>query len=160
MEAVQEKPAVNINPKLIVPFVNSVRSVFSTMVKVGTTVERPHLKTAPEPNYDVSGIIGFSGDVVGSVVVSFQASCAMKLVEAFAGMAMEMGSSDFCDAIRVSSEWRRECRSWPSPDPLAGTPTNPTTTIDASSTSVMLTRAATLTRARTTCDLTSPDSGL
>jgi chemotaxis protein CheX len=99
MEAVQEKPAITVNPKLIVPFVNSVRSVFSTMVKVGTTVERPHLKTAPEPNYDVSGIIGFSGDVIGSVVVSFQASCAMKLVEAFAGSAMEMGSADFCDAI-------------------------------------------------------------
>ena len=99
--AVQEKPAaaVEINPKLIVPFVNSVRSVFSTMVKVGTTVERPHLKNAPEPNYDVSGIIGFSGDIVGSVVVSFQAACAAKLVESFAGMPLEMGSSDFCDAI-------------------------------------------------------------
>ena len=99
MEAVQDKPPVTINPKLIVPFVNSVRSVFSTMVKVGTTVERPHLKNAPEPNYDVSGIIGFSGDVVGSVVVSFQAACAAKLVESFAGMPLEMGSSDFCDAI-------------------------------------------------------------
>jgi chemotaxis protein CheX len=99
MSVVTEKPPVTINPKLIVPFVNSVRSVFATMVKVATTVERPHLKNMPEPNYDVSGIIGFSGDIVGSVVVSFQASCAMKLVEAFAQMPLEMGTPDFCDAV-------------------------------------------------------------
>jgi chemotaxis protein CheX len=99
MEATQEKPATVINPKLIVPFVNSVRTVFSTMVKVGTTVERPHLKHQPEPAFDVSGIIGFSGDIVGSVVVSFQASCAVALVEAFCGMKMEMNTPDFADAI-------------------------------------------------------------
>ena len=34
---------------------------------------------------DVSGIIGFSGDVMGSVVLSFAKDTAMKLVSAFAG---------------------------------------------------------------------------
>ena len=97
--AVQNRPVATINPKLIVPFVNSVRNVFSTMVKVQTTVERPHVKHQAGPNYDVSGIIGFSGDITGSVVVSFQASCALKLVEAFAGVAVTMDSPDFCDAI-------------------------------------------------------------
>lgn len=102
MQATKDKPAgapASINPKLIVPFVNSVRSVFSTMVGVGTTVERPHLKSQPEPAYDVSGIIGFSGEIVGSVVVSFQAQCALKLVESFAGMKLEMTSGDFADAV-------------------------------------------------------------
>lgn len=88
-----------LNPKLIIPFVNSVREVFSTMVKVATTVERPHLKDVPAPSYDVSGIIGFSGEIVGSVVVSFQKEAALKLVESFAGMALGAETADFADAI-------------------------------------------------------------
>ncbi len=47
-----------INVRLIVPFVNSVRSVFATMVKTPTTVQRPFLKTDDTPHYDVSSIIG------------------------------------------------------------------------------------------------------
>ncbi len=90
---------VKINPKLIVPFVNSVRHVFATMIKVQTTVERPHLKDHPSVSYDVSSIIGFSGDIVGSVVVSFQRDAAAKLVTAFAGMDIDPDSADFADAV-------------------------------------------------------------
>ncbi len=99
--AVIETPAnpQAINPKLIIPFVNSVRQVFSTMVRTQTTIERPHIKVSPGTMYDVSAIIGFSGDLVGSVVVSFQGSAAMKLVEAFAGVELEMYSADFADAV-------------------------------------------------------------
>ncbi len=88
-----------INPKLIVPFVNSVRNVFATMVGVSTTMDRPRIKTDRAPAYDVSGIIGFSGDVIGTVVVSFQKCAAAKLVEAFAGMAVDPDSPDFADAV-------------------------------------------------------------
>lgn len=98
MPATQETP-VTINPKLIVPFVNSVRSVFSTMVGMATILDRPHVKAQPAPTYDVSSIIGFSGDVIGSVVVSFERSAAEKLVEAFAGAPMEFGTADFADAV-------------------------------------------------------------
>lgn len=94
-----QAPSPAINPKLIVPFVNSVRAVFSTMVGVQTTVGRPGLKAEPFPAYDVSSIIGFSGDVVGSVVVSFQMDAAAKLVAAFAGMEIPPESPDFADAI-------------------------------------------------------------
>ena len=90
---------VLINPKLIVPFVNSVRAVFSTMVGVATTVGRPHLKTQPATSYDVSGIIGFSGEVTGSVVVSFQMEAAAKLVNAFAGAEIDPEGPDFADAV-------------------------------------------------------------
>lgn len=88
-----------INPKLIVPFINSVRQVFATMVKIPTTVERPHLKTVPAPQYDVSAIVGFSGDVIGSVVVSFQQKAAVAMVSSFAGMPIDPATSDFADAV-------------------------------------------------------------
>lgn len=88
-----------VNPKLVVPFINSVRQVFATMVKVPTTVERPHFKSEPAPQYDVSSIIGFSGDIVGSVVVSFQKDAAVQLVSAFAGTPIDPNTSDFADAV-------------------------------------------------------------
>jgi chemotaxis protein CheX len=103
MQTVTPEPAQGaaprINPALIVPFVNSVRSVFQTMVKVETTVNRPHLKTDATPSYDVSSIIGFTGDVIGNVVISLQLAAAKHLVAAFAGMQMEPGTPDFADAI-------------------------------------------------------------
>ncbi len=94
--------AATINPKLIVPFVNSVRSVFTMMVGVPTTVERPRLKQGAEATFDVTGIIGFSGDVIGSVAVTFQKAAAIRLVAAFAGVEIDPGTdgdADFCDAV-------------------------------------------------------------
>jgi chemotaxis protein CheX len=88
-----------INPKLIVPFVNSARTVFSTMCSITTTVQRPHVKGTPSTSYDVSGLIGFSGEVIGSVVVSFQRAAAIKIVSAFTGMEMDADSPDFADAV-------------------------------------------------------------
>ena len=102
MPATEEAPPVSpaaINPRLIVPFVNAVRAVFSTMVGVSTTIGRPQLKRNPAPSYDVSSIIGFSGDVMGSVVVSFQKAAALKLVSAFAGVEITADSPDFADAV-------------------------------------------------------------
>ena len=93
------KPTPVLDPKLIVPFVQSVRSVFQTMVNIETTVERPHVKCDPCPSYDVSGIIGFHGDVVGNVVISLQIEAAQKLVAAFAGMEIPPNSPDFVDAV-------------------------------------------------------------
>jgi chemotaxis protein CheX len=92
-------PPATINPKLIVPFVNSVRNVFATMVRVEAVVERPMLKQHPASSYDISGIIGFSGEIVGSVVVSFTRQAGEALVEAFAGVRLAMGTPDFADAI-------------------------------------------------------------
>jgi chemotaxis protein CheX len=97
--AAANSPTQAINAKLVAPFVNSVRSVFSTMVKVDSTVGRPALKDHTSPLYDVSSIIGFSGDVVGSVVVSFPMNVAQKLVSVFAGAPIDPHSEDFPDAL-------------------------------------------------------------
>jgi len=95
----EQKAPPSINPRIIVPFVDAVRGVFSTMVGVTTTVERPTVKAHPTPSYDVSSIIGFSGDVVGTVVVSFQMAAAEKLATAFAGSPIDSASPDFADAL-------------------------------------------------------------
>jgi len=93
------QPPASLDPRLIVPLVNSIRAVFSTMVKVDVTIGRPSVKVTPAPSYDVSGIIGLSGDLIGSIVVSFQMDAAAKLVSAFAGTELDPKGPDFPDAV-------------------------------------------------------------
>src|SRR3954452_2503659 len=88
-----------IDKDLIVPFINSVRSVFKTMIGMEMTVERPYVKTDQATTYDVSGIIGFSGQIMGSVTLSFENAVALKIVAAFAGAELEISSPDFADAV-------------------------------------------------------------
>lgn len=84
----------------IMPFIASAKTVFQTMLATDITPGRPSAcPLVPSFANDVSGIIGLSGDVVGMVVLSFPASTAEKVVEAFAGMAMPVDSPDFSDAV-------------------------------------------------------------
>jgi chemotaxis protein CheX len=97
--AIAEKPKSKLNSKLIMPFVNSTMNVFTTMVKIKPTIAMPRLKEDAGTTYDVSGVIGFSGDLVGSVVISFQMETARQMVNALVGGEIEPGSADFVDAV-------------------------------------------------------------
>src|SRR5436305_15264540 len=92
-----------IDPKLIVPFVNAVRSVFSTMAGVQTSVQRPYLKLAAPrsggPEHHVASTILFSGELIGSLVLCFEREPAQKLVTAFVGVPMDPHGEDFADAV-------------------------------------------------------------
>lgn len=92
-----------VPPKLssqhIMPFINSTRQVLQTMANVKVEVQKPSLKVTPAPSYDVTGIIGISGDIVGSIVVSFRKETAEKIVAAFVGSPLESTSPDFSDAV-------------------------------------------------------------
>jgi len=96
---VTNPPQQKMSSKLILPFVNSTMNVFTTMAKITPVIATPHLKEDSHATYDVSGIIGFSGDIIGSVVVSFQLATASYLVNALMGMPVDTKSSDFNDAI-------------------------------------------------------------
>jgi chemotaxis protein CheX len=84
--------------RYINPFIDAVRAVFATMIHIDVTLGKPHV-TEISPKHDVSGIIGMSGDVVGSIVVSFPASVAKVIVGKFAGCERPVGSPDFADAL-------------------------------------------------------------
>lgn len=84
--------------RYINPFIESVRSVFTTMIQIDVTLGKPHVSEAL-PRYDISGIIGMSGDVVGSIVLSFPAPVAKVIVGKFAGSDLAVHSPDFADAL-------------------------------------------------------------
>ena len=80
-------------------FVEAIQNVFATMVDTQVNVQKPKIKDNANPTYDVSGVIGMSGDVTGAINISFPVETASKLVNLFAGMDLEPESEDFADAI-------------------------------------------------------------
>jgi chemotaxis protein CheX len=85
--------------RLIVHFVNSIQEALATMAGITVKVGKPALKSDPIPSYDVSGIIGFSGDFGGSMVLSFHRDTACNIIRAFAGTEVPADSPDFTDAV-------------------------------------------------------------
>lgn len=83
----------------ITPFVKSIQNVFSTMLQLPVTVLDPTIKQGNSPSHDVSGIIGMSGDVKGSVVLSFKLDAAESIVALFCGERLDSNGADFADAI-------------------------------------------------------------
>ena len=83
----------------IMPFVTSIQNVFEMMIQLPVQVGKPALKEAGAPSNDISGIIGMSGDVEGSVVLSFPKATAERVVSLFTGTEMTYTHEDFADAI-------------------------------------------------------------
>ena len=83
----------------IVPFVNSIQNVFETMLRLPVQIGEPELKRSGSPSFDISGIIGMSGDVEGSVILSFPTATAERTVSIFTGVDLSKSHEDFSDAI-------------------------------------------------------------
>ena len=50
-------------------FIKSTKNVFQTMLDLTVTVGKPKLlETVPNQEFDVTGLIGMSGDIVGVVM--------------------------------------------------------------------------------------------
>ncbi len=88
-----------MDPNYITPFIRSIRNVFSTMLQLEVGVDAPLIKADSKASFDVTGIIGLSGDVVGSVVLSLPGATAEGVVARFTGMEITADSDDFADAI-------------------------------------------------------------
>ena len=88
-----------MDPQFITPFISSIQNVFSTMLQLPVTVNPPTIKTERTSSFDVSGIIGMSGDVSGSVVLSFSKRTAERVVSIFCGMDLQPDNPDFTDAV-------------------------------------------------------------
>jgi chemotaxis protein CheX len=88
-----------MDPAMITPFISSIQNVFSTMLQLPVGIGEPGLKSESGTSCDVSGIIGMSGDVVGSVVLSFPMESAQRIVSLFTGSTLSPESHDFFDAI-------------------------------------------------------------
>jgi chemotaxis protein CheX len=88
-----------IDPNYIKPFVVAVKNIFETMINVPFSLGKPSLKTSSEVPYEISSIIGLSGNVSGSVVISLSHEIAYQLVSSLLGVEINELNEDCTDAI-------------------------------------------------------------
>ena len=89
-----------MDPNMIVPFIKSTKNIFEMMLQLDVNVGEPSIKQSNQPSHAVSGIIAFSGDLNGSVVLSFPWDTAQRVVTLFTGM--EIGADqreELADAV-------------------------------------------------------------
>jgi len=85
--------------RYINPFLAAVKDVFETMIEVSFSVGKPCLKKDGIPSYEVSSIIGISGEVTGSVVINLSEKTALQLASALLGEELSELDEDCVDAI-------------------------------------------------------------
>jgi chemotaxis protein CheX len=85
--------------KYINPFLLAVQNVFETMIHIPYTLNKPIIKDDSMSSFDVSGIIGITGEVIGCVVVSFPTDIALQLASALLDETLTEIDDDSTDAI-------------------------------------------------------------
>ncbi len=88
-----------MDASMITPFVNAIQNVFSTMFQLPVEIGDPRLKNDRKATHDVSGIIGVSGEMIGTIVLSMPLDTAGSIVTLFTGMEFDSDSPDFADAV-------------------------------------------------------------
>jgi chemotaxis protein CheX len=81
------------------PFITAVKNVFETMIDLPFKLGKPAIKKKDISPYEVSGIIGISGEVTGCVVINFPEKIALKLASALLDEELKEVNGDCTDAI-------------------------------------------------------------
>lgn len=81
------------------PFLTATTSVFSTMLGMTLNRGEPYLKNGTQPNHEVSGMIGLSGNAKGMVVLSMCREAALGAAGAMLGTRPKDINADVADAV-------------------------------------------------------------
>ncbi len=99
--------------KLINPFINATINVLETMAFVKVTAGTPYGKKDDTAVGDVTGVLGLTGVAHGTIAVTFEEKCILKVVSNMFGEEMESLNEDIADAVgeltnMISGQARRE----------------------------------------------------
>ncbi len=81
------------------PFIKACLDTFSMMADLNLTPGRPTLKKHNLDKYDISGIIGLSGEAVGSIALCFSKKVVLQVVSRFVGSNFNDMNRDVADAV-------------------------------------------------------------
>lgn len=81
------------------PFVVATIQCFKTMVNIDITPQTPELKGEKSPKYDISGVIGLSGQAQGSISLSFPQDVAIKVISSMLGCQISEKAPELIDGI-------------------------------------------------------------
>ncbi len=81
------------------PFLSGTLEVLNTMATFQPVPGKPYVKKNDLASGDVSGIIGITGDAVGSLAISFSESCICNIVGRMLGETFSSINHDVLDAV-------------------------------------------------------------
>ncbi|MCA9293148.1 MAG: chemotaxis protein CheX [Phycisphaerales bacterium] len=87
-----------MDTNIVLPFIRATRDIFEMMLQLEAEAGEPTVKQSGKASHDISGIIGFTGDVEGAVVLSFPEATAQRVCAIFTGSECAE-QEDLCDAI-------------------------------------------------------------
>ncbi|HPL63812.1 MAG: chemotaxis protein CheX [Syntrophales bacterium] len=85
--------------RFINPFLEGTSNVLKTMAFIEPRAGKPYLKKDSLARGDVSGIIGLTGEVKGSLALSFSQPCILKIVSNMLGEEIKEINGDIKDAV-------------------------------------------------------------
>lgn len=88
-----------MDPNYIKPFVAAAKRIFDTMTNIPFSLGKPELKRDSKVPHEISSIIGLSGNVSGSVVISLSEAVAFQLASALLSEDITELTDDCTDAI-------------------------------------------------------------
>ena len=93
--------------------INATINVLETMAFLTVTAGKPYLKKDNVAVGDVSGVMGLTGVVNGTIAVTFEEECILSVVSNMFGETMDELNNDIADAVgeltnMISGQERRE----------------------------------------------------
>lgn len=85
--------------RFINPFLDGTKEVLKTMTFTDAETEKAYLKTNDTAHGEVSGIIGLTGDIIGSLAISFESGCICGVVNNMLGEKYGEPTRDVLDAV-------------------------------------------------------------
>jgi chemotaxis protein CheX len=85
--------------RFINPFLDGAKEVLKTMAFTEATAGKAYLKKGDMAHGDVSGIIGITGDAIGSLAVSFHTNCICGIVSSMLGETHTEPTREVLDAV-------------------------------------------------------------
>jgi chemotaxis protein CheX len=85
--------------KLINPFLYGAKEVLQKMASVESIVGTPYVKQNDRATGDVSGIIGLTGDAIGSLAISFSESCICGITGAMLNESFVQANQEVFDSV-------------------------------------------------------------
>jgi len=102
-----------VDEKIINPFINATLNVLETMAFIKSESGKPYLKKDDVAQGDVSGVVGFTGETNGTVFITFDESCILKIVSNMFGEEIAEINNEITDAVgeltnMISGQARKE----------------------------------------------------
>lgn len=91
--------AGSMTAEYINPVISATKNVFETMLDCTATRTGLMLKETMSPRHELSAVIGVTGKVAGTIVVSMSESAALGVLDRMVGIKAPEINTEVCDAV-------------------------------------------------------------